>query len=189
MARFALLALTAATFCAAATPPAISPAMLPADTPSAAYPRKIPAPGGHVLIPNERAQRSYDELKYAPARRVGDVLYISGVVAGPLGEEGRDAAALTLQLRRAFRRIQDMLNAEGLTFADVALINSFHVWHGPAFTGQRAEQFKLMSAVKDEFMGAPHAAWTAVGTDGLLAADAVVEIQVIAHAPRGRQSE
>lgn len=183
MSHVALLTVLAAGAVAA------QPAALPVDTPGAVYPRKVPAPGGHVLIPSERAQRSYDELRYAPARRVGDVLYISGVVAGPLGQEARDAAALTLQLRRAFRRIQDMLHAEGLTFADVALINSFHVWSGPGFNGDRAEQFKVVSAVKDEFMAAPHAAWTAVGTDGLLAPDAVVEIQVIAHAPRGRSSE
>jgi enamine deaminase RidA (YjgF/YER057c/UK114 family) len=40
--------------------------------------------------------------------------------------------------------------------------------------------------VKDEFMPAPHPAWTAVGTTGLLAEDGVVEIQMIAYAPRRR---
>jgi hypothetical protein len=39
--------------------------------------------------------------------------------------------------------------------------------------------------VKDEFMPAPHPAWTAVGTTGLLLETGVVEIQMIAHLPKG----
>lgn len=148
-----------------------------------AYPQRIPAPGGHVLIPDARARRSYELLRYAPARRVGNQLYISGVIAGPLNEEGRDAVSLTLQVRRAFHRIQQMLHAEGATFADVVIINSFHVWDGPGFKGDRGEQFRVFSAVKDEFMPAPHAAWTAVGTTGFLAPNGVVEVQMIAHIP------
>jgi len=35
-------------------------------------------------------------------------------------------------------------------------------------------------------MGAPHPAWTAVGTSGLLAPNGVVEIQMIAYVPQTR---
>lgn len=159
---------------------------LAAALPAAAqeYPKKIPAPGGHALIPAAGAQRAYDDYKYAPARRVGDFLYISGVIAGPMPNEGRDAEALKAQVRRAFSHIKRSLDAEGLTFADVAMINTFHVWNGPGFTGTRDEQFAAFSAAKDEFMSAPHPAWTAVGTTGLLSDDGVVEIQMIAYAPR-----
>jgi len=156
-----------------------------AQTPAAGdYPKLIPAPGGEVVIPSVGAQRAYDEIKYAPARRAGDFLYISGVIAGPRGAPERDGPAFTDQARRAFRVIETTLKAEGLTFADVVMINTFHVWDGPGFKGTRAEQFAAFSKAKDEFMAAPHPAWTAVGTTGLLADDGVVEIQMIAYAPR-----
>ncbi|MDB5457070.1 MAG: putative translation initiation inhibitor, yjgF family, partial [Caulobacter sp.] len=62
----------------------------------------------------------------------------------------------------------------------------FHVWTGPGFTGTREEQFAAFSAAKDEVMPPPHPAWTAVGATGLLAPDGVVEIQMIAYAPRAK---
>ncbi|MFZ5721758.1 MAG: Rid family hydrolase [Pseudomonadota bacterium] len=150
------------------------------------YPKRIPAPGGHVIIPSAGAQRAYDDYKYAPARRAGDVLYISGVIAGPRGGAARDPEALKDQVRQAFRVIEATLEAEGLSFADVVMINTFHVWDGPGFAGTRDEQFAAFAAAKDEFMTAPHPAWTAVGTTGLLADDGVVEIQMIAHVPARR---
>lgn len=155
-----------------------------AQVPAAGYPKLIPAPGGEVVIPSAGAQRAYDEVKYAPARRAGDYLYISGVIAGPRGSAERDGPAFTDQTRRAFRAIETILKAEGLTFADVVMINTFHVWDGPGFKGTRDEQFAAFAKAKDEFMAAPHPAWTAVGTTGLLADDGVVEIQMIAYAPR-----
>ena len=58
------------------------------------------------------------------------------------------------------------MRALGASFADVVMINSFHVWTSPLLT--RDEHFTAFSAVKDEFMSPPHSAWTAVGTTGLL---------------------
>src|SRR5687768_16446431 len=150
----------------------------------AGYPKILPSPGGHVIIPSPGAQRAYDAYRFAPARRAGDYLYISGVIAGPQGSEGRDVEAFKAQVRRAFNMIKGSLDADGSTFADVVMINSFHVWNGPGFKGTRDEQFAAIEAVKDEFMKAPHPAWTAVGTTGLLSDDGVVEIQMIAYAPR-----
>jgi len=44
--------------------------------------------------------------------------------------------------------------------------------------------------VKEEFMGAaPHPAWTAVGTSGLIRENGIVEVQMIAYAPIHTQSE
>lgn len=151
---------------------------------TSSYPKLIPAPGGHAIVPTAPMQRAYDQYKFAPARRVGDFLYISGVIAGPQGKEGRDAEAFKAQVRRAFGWLKQTLEADGLTFADVAMINTFHVWSGAGFEGSRDAQFAAFSAVKDEFMGPPHPAWTAVGTTGLLVDDGVVEIQMIAYAPK-----
>jgi len=150
-----------------------------------AFPKQLPSAGGHVVIPSAPYQRAYDDLKFAPARRAGDWLYISGVVAGPRPGEGKDATAYKAQVRRAFGMIRGLLTAEGLTFADVTMVNTFHVWDGPNFAGGMDEQITAFSAVKDEFMPPPHPAWTAVGTTGLLS-NGVVEIQMIAYAPQAK---
>lgn len=145
------------------------------------YPKKIPSSGGEVIIPTARSQKSYDEIKYAPARRVGDTLYISGVIAGRGKDEGTDPESFKKQVRRAFTQLDTILKASGATFDDVAMINSFHVWEGPDQPAPRWEQLNMIKAVKSEFIKGPNPAWTAVGTTGLLAPGGIVEIQLIAH--------
>jgi enamine deaminase RidA (YjgF/YER057c/UK114 family) len=159
-------------------------AQAPAAPAAQAWPLRIPSSGGEVILPSEGAKRSYDQIKYASSRRVGDTLYVSGVIAGG-GKPGRpaDLAAYKESLRGAFRWIESNLTAAGASFADVVMINSFHVWNSPHFSGSRDEHFEAVSEVKDEFMRAPHPAWTAVGTTGLLSDTGLVEIQVIAHVP------
>ncbi|HEY8616419.1 RidA family protein [Phenylobacterium sp.] len=175
------LRLAALVLLALAAPAAAQPASAPAVT---GYPKTVPAPGGAVVIPTAGAQRAYDQLHYAPARRAGDYLYVSGVIAGPAPDEKRDAEAFKAQARRAFAHLRRTLEAGGASFADVVMINTFHVWDGPGFQGTRDEQFAAFGAVKDEFMTAPHPAWTAVGTTGLLSDTGVVEIQMIAYVPQ-----
>ena len=142
----------------------------------------IPASGGEVVIATAAEKASaYDQYHYSPARRVGDTLYISGVVAGRRDGEGKDTAAFKDQVRRTFLRLQATLEAAGATFDDVVMLNTFHVWQSPNFEGDRAAQFAAFSAVKDEFMKAPYPAWTAVGTTALVPDNGIVEIQAIAH--------
>lgn len=145
--------------------------------------RKIPAPHGEVIIANARQQQSYDTIHYAPARRAGDTLYLSGVIVGRADDEGTDAEAFKAQVRRAFQAIDATLKASGASFDDVVMINSFHVWEGPDQPAPRREQLAMFNAVKSEFMKAPHPAWTAVGTTGLLNPHGIVEVQVIAKVP------
>ena len=145
------------------------------------WPLVIPAPHGSVIIPNERAKRNYDEFRYAPARRVDNMLYISGVIVGRRDGEGRDAAAFKLQADRAFQRLKGLLESAGATFQDVVMINSFHVWQGPDFEGTKSEQFALFEEVAGAYLKAPYPAWTAVGTTGLLGTGGIVEVQLIAR--------
>jgi enamine deaminase RidA (YjgF/YER057c/UK114 family) len=148
-----------------------------------AYPKRIPSPGGEVIIPSERSQKSYDEIKYAPARRVGDTLYVSGVIVGRGKDEGTDAESFKTQVRRAFVSLDATLKAAGTSFDNVVMINSFHVWEGPDQPAPRWEQINLINAVKSEFIKGASPAWTAVGTTGLLAPGGIVEIQLIAYVP------
>lgn len=159
------------------------PASVESQTP--AYPLRIPSSGGEVVIPSVRHQAAYDEVGYAPARRVGDTLYVSGAIVFRAPGEGQDAAALEAQVRRTYTQLTRTLEAAGATFDDVALVNSFHVWDPPLFVGERADQTAVMAKVWREFSSAPRPAWTAVGSSGLLAETGFIEIQLTVHLPQG----
>jgi enamine deaminase RidA (YjgF/YER057c/UK114 family) len=143
----------------------------------------IPAAGGEVILPTAGDVEAYENYRYAAARRAGDYIYISGVVAGPRPGEATDVAAFKAQLRRAFHHLARILSASGVDFKDVVMINSFHVWEGPDFSGSKAQHMDAVEEVMDEFMDKPWPAWTAVGTTSLLGERSIVEIQMIAYAP------
>ena len=65
-------------------------------------PQRIPTADGEVIIASQRHAFLYENFKFAAARRADDVLYVSGVIAGPEKGEGRDVEAFKAQLRRAF---------------------------------------------------------------------------------------
>jgi enamine deaminase RidA (YjgF/YER057c/UK114 family) len=179
----ALLVATAA-FCQ--TPASPSSAQASTAAASTDIPVHIPTRGGEVILPTARDQENYEQLGFAALRRVGDLVFVSGVVVGRRPDEGTDVEAFKAQVRRAFTRLQASLRAAGLSFEDVAMINTFHIWEGPNFAGTKAEQFKAFEQVKEEFMRGPKPAWTAVGTTGLLPDNGIVEIQMIAAAPEKR---
>src|SRR3990167_6163457 len=91
------------------------------------FPMRIPAPSGEVILPTAGDKRAHDEFRYAAVRRVGDTLYISGVIVDRRPSEGTDAAAFKVQTRRAFERLKLSLETSGASFADVVMINTFHV--------------------------------------------------------------
>ena len=168
MRRFALLMIALASGAADAADPA------------PAYPMRIPAPGGEVILPDEASKKNHDEWRFAAVRRLGDTLYVSGVIVNRRKDEGTDVAAFKLQTRRALERLRINLEAAGSDFQHVAMINSFHVFQGPNFTGSRHDQFMAFEEVIGEFMKPPYPAWTAVGTTGLLSDGGIVEVQLIA---------
>ena len=159
----------------------------PAAAPAAAqeFPIRLPSPGGEVIIPSRGGQHAHDVVGYAPARRAGDTLYVSGAIVFRAEGEGTDAAAFEAQVRRTLTSLDRTLKAAGATMDDVALINSVHVWEGPDFAGSRMEQIEVISRVWREFSDGPRPAWTAVGATGLLGQGGIVEIQLTAHAPAG----
>jgi enamine deaminase RidA (YjgF/YER057c/UK114 family) len=157
-------------------------APLPAQTvsPPPTTPKHIPTRGGEVILPTAVEQQNYQDYGFAAIRRAGNLVFISGVIVGRRPEEGTDVESFKAQTRRTFKRLETYLKAAGLDFDDVAMINSFHVWQGPNFSGTRADQFKAFEQVKEEFMHGPKPAWTAVGTTELLADTGIVEVQMIA---------
>ncbi|MBP6012824.1 MAG: RidA family protein [Alphaproteobacteria bacterium] len=154
-------------------------------TASDQFPQTIPAPGGEVVIANA-VERDflYGEWHFAPVRRAGDTVYLSGVVAGPRKGEAHTPEAFKVQLRRAFASLDASLQAAGLTFADVAELETFHVFSSPNFDGTKAQHLDAFRAVKDEYFKAPYPAWTAIGVAALVPDNGLVEIKLTAHARR-----
>lgn len=156
----------------------------PAHSAEPQWPVVIPAPNGAVILATEAEKDGYDEFRYAAVRRVDNMLYISGVVIGRRENEGTDLAAFKVQVRRGFERLKASLTASGANFGDVVMVNSFHVWDNPNFTGTRAEHWDAFYEVAGDYIKAPYPAWTAVGTTGLLAPRGLVEVQMIARLPK-----
>jgi enamine deaminase RidA (YjgF/YER057c/UK114 family) len=159
----------------------VSAAVVAAET---KWPVVIPAPNGEVILASEADKRGYDEYRYAAARRVDNMLYVSGVVIGRRDNEGKDVAAFKQQVRRGFERLKATLQASGADFSNVVMVNSFHVWKGPNFDGTVDEHWDTFYEVAGEYIKAPYPAWTAVGTTALLADSGIVEVQLIVRLPK-----
>lgn len=155
------------------------------DTP---LPKRIPSPGGEIAIITAIDQNAYDDWKFAPVRRAGDYIYVSGVVVGRRSEGPRTPETFPAATGLAFATLRARLQALGADFADVVMINAFHDWSAPECGGDRQAQFDAFRKVKEEFMTAPHAAWTAVGTSGLIRERGIVEVQMIAYAPQAKRA-
>lgn len=147
------------------------------------WPVVIPAPNGAVILASQAEKDDYDEFRYAAVRRVDNMLYISGVVIGRRENEGTDVAAFKTQVRRGFERLEASLTASGAGFGDVVMVNSFHVWDSPNFTGTRDQHWDSFYEVAGEYIKAPYPAWTAIGTTGLLPPRGLVEVQMVARVP------
>jgi len=146
-------------------------------------PIRISTSGGEIVLSTPAEHTAYDDWNYAPARRAGDYVYVSGIVVVRQSEGPRTPETFKDASRRAFVTLRARLQALGADFSDVVMINSFHDWSAPEFNGDRMAQFTAFREVKAEFMPAPHPAWTAVGTSGLIRDLGIVEVQMIAYAP------
>lgn len=129
------------------------------------------APPRETIVP-ESQRRAYDDYHYAPAVRAGDYVFLSGVVAGMApGETDAEAA-----YDRAFRVVGMNLRAAGADWSNVVEMTTYHT--------DLPAQFEAFSRVKDRHVPEPYPAWTAIDVDRLLPDSGMVEIRVIAYAPR-----
>lgn len=117
-------------------------------------------------------ERARDEYHYTPAVRAGDFVFISGVVAGRRPGETTDEGAFD----RAFRVVGDVLASAGADWSKVVEMTTYHT--------ELVPQLDLFGQVKDRYVSAPYPAWTAIDVDRLLPDGGLVEIRVIAYAPR-----
>jgi enamine deaminase RidA (YjgF/YER057c/UK114 family) len=177
-AAFGALTLAAAPLAHAAEP--VPPAT------GGSEPQRLPTSTGEVLLPTPMDVKFHEEWQFASARRAGNLVFVSGVVAGPKPGEKPTPEAYEAGVRRAFGAIERALKAAGLGFEHVAMMNTFHIWKTPHFEGTKQQQFQAFLRAKQDYMKSPHTAWTAVGVTELLPDNGVVEIQVIAAVPDAR---
>jgi enamine deaminase RidA (YjgF/YER057c/UK114 family) len=125
-----------------------------------------------VMDPDPENAKFQARWGYASAIRVGDTIYLSGVVAGV--REGE--TDLTLGYERAFQRIGETLKSVGATWDDVVDITTFHT--------DLTTQMPAIVAVKNRYIKAPFPAWTAIQVARLIPTNGITEIKVVARLSR-----
>lgn len=110
----------------------------------------------HEAIIPPGMEAVYEQIHYAPARRVGNMLFISGQI-------GRDenmqlVEAKEAQFVQTFENLGKVLRSAGATFADVVDVTSFH-------TDMR--DLALYMKVRDQYFKGEYPAWTAIGAASL----------------------
>lgn len=129
-----------------------------------------------IVIP-AGAQAMYDAYHFAPATRVGDLIWVSGQVGIDAAfAPGKDMAE---QARLAFEGLKATLEAAGATLGDVVELMTFH-------TDLRGEMGEF-TPVKDAYFPDRYPSWTAVGVTQLAAPEFKVEIRAVAVAGCGDQ--
>ena len=123
-----------------------------------------------VSIRPAATERAYDMLHFAPAIRVGDVVWVSGQVG--VDADAKPASGMTAQARLAFENLGKVLAEAGATMADVVELVTFH-------TDLRGDIQEFV-AVKDAFIPHDFPAWSAVGVTQLAFPDLLVEIRAVA---------
>lgn len=124
-----------------------------------------------IIIP-EAAESSYETWGYAPAVKVGNTIYVSGVVS-LLEGEGSYEERYARGFKTALKWIETVLQEAGAGLDDIVDITSFHT--------DLQRQLQTAVEVRMDAMQAPHPSWTAVGTTALATPDGVTEIKVVAY--------
>lgn len=122
-----------------------------------------------AIIP-PATQAMYDTYHFAPATRVGNLIWVSGQVG--LGADMRPADGIEAQARMAFSAVQGILAAAGATLADVVELTTFHT--------ALQQDIETFAKVKDEFFPDRYPSWTAVGLSELALPGLCVEIRAVA---------
>ncbi|OOG69177.1 2-aminomuconate deaminase [Ensifer sp. M14] len=142
----------------------------------------VPTRTGEVVIPVE-LRADVDQFHYAPARRAGDFVYLSGIVAANGETKPMNAEGFRLELRRVFTLIARLLHACGARLEDVVELQMFHVFGSDRLALDKAGQLAVIAAVRDEFFAAPYPAAVELAVAELNPDGGLVEIKATAFAP------
>ncbi len=125
-----------------------------------------------LMSENPRARAGQEQLGYADAVIAGDMIYLSGIVAGQRPGE----TSLEPAFERVFREIGQILGRAGASFGDIVDMTSYHT--------DVVGQIEAMSAAQKKLLGSPPPAWTAVQVVRLLPDGGIAEVKVVARRSR-----
>jgi enamine deaminase RidA (YjgF/YER057c/UK114 family) len=116
---------------------------------------------------------SYERFHFAPAYRVGNTIYVSGVIGRtPDGSVPADPAT---EFAAAFAQLSTTLEHAGASMADIVDLTTFHT--------DMPHTLGIFMRAKDAAVAAPYPAWTAIGCSALAAPGARLEIKAVAVVP------
>lgn len=119
----------------------------------------------------------YDAFHFAPATRVGNLIWVSGQVG--LTEQMQPAEGMEAQARIAFAALKGILESAGATLDDVVELTTFHT--------ELQRDLQAFVKVKDQFFPDRYPSWTAVGVTELALPGLRIEIRAVAVAGSGAQ--
>ena len=115
----------------------------------------------------------YKEWHFSPAVESNGFVFVSGCTGerpdGTISDDPGD------QSRQAFDTIGLILSSMGLSLADIVEMTTYHVG--------LHKQMELFLNIKDEYIGEPYPAWTAIGISELSSKEEMIEIRVTARRP------
>lgn len=126
----------------------------------------------HVVPDSQRS--FYDQWQFSPAVVHGDTAFLSGVTA--MRPDGTYAEDPRRHFTDLFDNLAEVLDALGLTFADVIEMTSYHC---------DMSRLDVFRAVRVQYLSEPWPAWTAVGVTELATRAAQAEVRLICRRPGG----
>lgn len=124
-----------------------------------------------IIPPSMRA--IVERAGYAPAVRVGDLVYVVGQVGRTADLEViADPAA---QFAAAWENVRVVLEAAGCSFADMVDVTTYHV--------EMARHMDVFREVKNRLVPREGYAWTRIGISELAHPGLLVEIKCVAVVP------
>ena len=124
-----------------------------------------------LMAPDAGERRFQQERGYADAVVSGDLVTLSGVVAGVRPGETDLKAGYT----RAFERLGAILQRAGVSWDDVVDITSFHT--------DLTTQMPAIVEVKNRYVKPPYPTWTAIQVARLIPDNGITEIKIVARRP------
>ena len=121
-----------------------------------------------IMTEHPQGRQNQEDWGCADAVVSGDIIYLSGVVAGQ-----REGESLEVSYTRTFERIAGILARAGASWDDVLEMTSYHT--------DLQSQMPAIVAVKKRFVKPPALAWTAIEIARLIPDRGITEIKVIAR--------
>ena len=122
-----------------------------------------------LMSTHEQARADQERFGYSDAVVAGDLIFLSGIVAGQAPGE----TSLTPAYERVFRIIGRILERAGAGYGDVVDVTTFHT--------DITAQIETYSEVQKRFLGSPPPAWTAIDVDRLLPDGGITEVKIVAR--------